>query len=423
MINVSFYLLTPKAKQQSQVYISISRKSKSKTDRLRFASGESFIAGYCNVRKNDRNGLKTKKELVKRNTVFYYEYTSILTKIRDSLIRIEMNLKRTGDYTLQQIKDEYYLQSGLIIKEVITIDSAYRQFITLNQTLWSEGTLTKINSTLQHLKDFEEEFGVIELDKFDASLLNKIKVDYFVTKKKFSNATSNKYLSIIKQFLKFAKRKGLISNDFDLTEVKNLEEIEPFKIALKFNEVETLLDLDLSSNLRLDRVRDLFCLEILTGQRFGDIPKLLDKNNISDTSIIIYQGKTNERVAIPLHPKLKKHLAYFFDKYPNGLPVITNQKFNEYLKEIGKEAKFKTKHSWITLSGVKKTEHTDLRYNLLHSHTGRRTFCTLALKSGINPETIMKVTGHKKYDQFKDYVKVDDEDVELAFEGMFNNKK
>ena len=35
----------------------------------------------------------------------------------------------------------------------------------------------------------------------------------------------------------------------------------------------------------------------------------------------------------------------------------------------------------------------------------------------------MKVTGHKKYDQLKEYVKVDDADLDKAFEGMFNDKK
>jgi site-specific recombinase XerD len=416
MISVSFYLLTPKAISQSQVYISISNKEK----RLRFASGQSFITSYCNVRKK-----KGTKDLVKKNTEFYFDYTSQLRTIRDGLIRIEMDLSKAGQKPqLEQIRDTYYLQTGKASPApLITLDLAYKQFINENQTLWSAATLTKINSTLQHLKDFEEIFGQIELEKFDTDLLNKIKIEYFVAQKKFSNPTSNKYISIIKQFLKYSLRKGIIANNIDLSEVKNLEKIQSFKIALKLHEVETLMNLDLSKDLRLDKVRDLFCLEIFTGQRFGDIPKLLDKNNISETNITIYQQKTNEKVFIPLHPKLKNHLAYIFNKYPDGLPIISNQKFNEYLKEICIKAEFNAKHSWVTLSGVKKIKHSDFRYNLISSHSGRRTFCTLALSSGINSETIMKVTGHKKYEVFRDYVKIDDADLEMAFDGMFETKK
>lgn len=222
--------------------------------------------------------------------------------------------------------------------------------------------------------------------------------------------------------MRFAKKKGFIKHDIDFDSLKYLDEIEAFKIALKEREVEALISLDLSDNPKLDRVRDLFALEILTGQRYSDLPKILDVKHISPTNIQIYQEKTNERVTIPLHPRLKKHLAHIFEKYPDGLPVISNQKFNKYLKEVCTLAGFDREHSWITLSGKKKVTHSDVRYNLITSHTGRRTFCTLALKSGIHAEQVMKVTGHRTYEQFREYVKVDDEDLEMAFQGFINGK-
>lgn len=73
----------------------------------------------------------------------------------------------------------------------------------------------------------------------------------------------------------------------------------------------------------------------------------------------------------------------------------------------------------MKLVGKKKVVENGIRYNLITSHTGRRTFCTLALKSGIAPELIMKVTRHRKYDQFREYVKVDDEDLEIVFAERF----
>lgn len=422
MANVSFYLLTPKAKEQSQVYVSLSIKSKSATQRIRFATGECFITAYCNIRKN-AEGFKKKKDLVKRNTVFYFEYDSILRKIRDKLIQIEMDLKKKGSYTLPQIRDEYYKQAGLIHIDPITMETTFREFITATQSSWGEATLTKINTTFQHLKDFEEEFGSIHLETFNTDTLSKIKNDYFVKKMKFSNNTSNKYMSIIKQFLRYAKKKNKIPIEVDLTEVKSLEETEPYKIAFRLNEVTTLVSLDFSNIIRLDRVRDLLCLEIFTGQRFGDIEKILNKNNLNENAISFYQGKGNKRTFIPLHPELTKHLERLLKKYPSGFgEIISNQKFNEYVKEICRIAKFNKKHSWITLTGTEKVEHSDFRYNLVSSHTGRRTFCTLALKAGIDIKTIMTVSGHKKYDQFMDYVKVDDLDMKEDFKDMFKSK-
>src|ERR1700747_2079766 len=104
MISVSFYLLTPDARSQSQVYASISNKEK----RLRFATGQSFVTSYCNIRKK-----KGTKELVKKNTSFYFEYNSKLNEMRDSLIRIDMDFSKTGVKSkLEQIRDTFYLQSG-----------------------------------------------------------------------------------------------------------------------------------------------------------------------------------------------------------------------------------------------------------------------------------------------------------------------
>src|SRR5436190_12095734 len=107
MLNISFFLLTPGAKDQTQVYVSISRKLAGDNKRLRFATGESFLAGYCHVRKK-KNG----KELVKRNTVFYFEYSDTLSKIRNNLVRIAMELEKAGNFSLEEVKKQYYTQIG-----------------------------------------------------------------------------------------------------------------------------------------------------------------------------------------------------------------------------------------------------------------------------------------------------------------------
>lgn len=416
MISVSFYLLTPDAISQSQVYVSISNKEK----RLRFAAGESFLTDYCNVRKK-----KGTKELVKKNTAFYFGYVQKLRQVRDSLILAEMELTKTGiKPNLEQIRDTYYLQIGKGKgQDVLTFDVVFKKFLNDLDSTWSEGTKKKFTATKNHLSEYQDAFGEVLLCNMNEDFWNSYRDKYFVEKMKFSNPSINKYLKGLKQFLRYAKRKGFIKQDIDFDGLKFLTEIEPFKIALKEQEVETLINLDLTKDERLVKVRDLFALEILTGQRWSDLSKVLDVKHISDSSIQIYQQKTGERVFIPLHPKLKKHLAYIFNKYPEGFPAISNQKFNEYLKDVCIAAKFERQHSWITMTGKQKITHSDFRYNLITSHTGRRTFCTLALKNGINPEVIMKVTGHKSYDQFREYVKVDDEDVNIAFEDMFKPQK
>ena len=415
MISVSFYILTPDARSQSQLYVSISNKEK----RLRFATGESFVTAYCNIRTK-----KGTKDLLKKNTEFYFDYNSKLNEIRDSLIRIEMDFSKSGEMPfLENIRDAFYLKTGKIKPQpLLTFDTAYDKFIGATESQWSEGTRKHFTTLKNHLTEFAKTHGKINLTNLNEDLWREFRDDFFVKKLKFGNGSINSNLKKFKQFLKYADKKQFLKCKIDFDELKYLSEIEPFKIALKEEEVETLININLSNSPRLDKVRDLFILEVFTGQRFSDMEKVLDIKHMTETNIQIYQQKTGEKVTIPLHQKLRKHYALIVEKYPKGLPSITNQKFNEYLKEICILAKFNKEHSWITLSGKKKIPQSDFRYNLVSSHTGRRTFCTLALKSGINAELIMKVTGHKKYDQFRDYVKVDDDDLDKAFEGMLSSK-
>lgn len=399
MVSISFYLLTPEAKSQSQVYVSISDKK----SRLRFSTGESFLTDYCNVRK-----VKGKKELAKKSNPFYIEYKSKLEEIRDTLHRIEIDLKKKGKDSLENIREAYYVKIGK--REGVSFTSIVDGFMAANESTWTHNRGRQIDIVVNHLKDFEADHGKINLETFSEETWRKLRDEHFA---KRSNSSTNQYMSIFKQILKFARKKGHLNPSLDLDDLTYLDEVEPFKIALKEHEVETLSEMSLSE--RHGKVRDLFILEILTGQRFSDLPKILDTRHLSANSITIYQQKTNERVSIPLHPRLKKHLEYIKETYPEGLPVMTGENFNLNIKEICKEAGFTKEHSWVVLIGKKQVKKSDQRYNLVTSHTGRRTFCTLSLKRKISPEEIMRVTGHKNYDQFKAYIKVDDEDLETAY--------
>lgn len=420
-LNVSFYLLTPQAKQ-TLVYASISEKNTSAKERLRFSTGESFLTLYCNKRfekkqaKGKATVIKNGKELLKRNTTFYLEYQSKLNKITEWLHEIyQEKIRLNKPIFLNEIRDEYYIKAGLVKVVKKTVETAFNEYIQYNLPHWGNSTQTKVNTTLKHILDYEKKYGEINLELADINLFNSIRDKYLVADLKMGNSTVNKYMQYVEAFFKFSKKKGYIKSDFDFDETRNLKEIEPFKIALRLNEVEKLSNLDLSDNPRLQKVRDIFLLDIFTGQRWSDAGKVLSEFNNSPTGISFTQDKTNVRITVPLHPKLKMHRDRLFNRYPDGLVSNTNQKFNDYIKEVGELAGFTEKHEWVTLSGTKKTTHSDFRYNLLSSHTGRRTFATLALKQRIPEFEIMKITGHKKLETFRQYVKVDDAHLHDSF--------
>ncbi|MDP4086626.1 MAG: site-specific integrase [Bacillota bacterium] len=177
---------------------------------------------------------------------------------------------------------------------------------------------------------------------------------------------------------------------------------EADNIYLSVNELKEIETLDLSSKPSLDRVRDLFLVGCFTGLRFSDFSRLTPKN-ITDGFIEIEQSKTGDKVVIPVHSIIKKIIK----KY-NGLPpTISNQKFNNYLKEICQDVKSlqHTESKTITKAGKKVTINM-YKWQMVSSHTARRSFATNEYLNGTSTLTIMAVTGHKTEKAFLKYIKV-----------------
>ena len=186
---------------------------------------------------------------------------------------------------------------------------------------------------------------------------------------------------------------------------KNVSE-ESQAIALSENELDILARFDFSSSARLERTRDLFLVGCWTGLRFSDFTRIREEN-IKDDMITIQQQKTNEFVTIPLHPVFLR----IWEKYSGNLPGnISNQKFNDNLKDVCREAGL-TEHviKSITKGGKKQTTIYE-KWQLVSSHTARRSFATNLYKSGFPSISIMQITGHKTESSFLKYIKVTKEE-------------
>lgn len=119
------------------------------------------------------------------------------------------------------------------------------------------------------------------------------------------------------------------------------------------------------------------------------------------------QQKTGGHVAIPLHPVFLK----IWEKYDGQLPNnISNQKFNDYIKEVCQIAEINaTVFKSITRGGRKETTSYE-KWQIVSSHTARRSFATNLYLSGFPAISIMKITGHKTESAFLKYIKVTSEE-------------
>ncbi|MBM3887216.1 site-specific integrase, partial [Candidatus Dependentiae bacterium] len=217
-----------------------------------------------------------------------------------------------------------------------------------------------------------------------------------------NNTTIAKQLSTIKTFLSYARKEGVnVSDKYRDFKIKK-ETLEV--IALTNEEFESLYYLDLSGNKKLAQVRDVFCFACTTGLRYSDLAQL-KREHIKQDEIKLTVKKTKEPLAIPLTPYSKAILAKY-EAIHRPLPIISNQKLNDYVKELCQLAGIIEPIEIVRFRGTKREAITYPKYELIGVHTGRKTFATLSLEKGMSAEEVMTITGHKDYKSFKRYVKI-----------------
>lgn len=224
--------------------------------------------------------------------------------------------------------------------------------------------------------------------------------------------TVHKQLRTLKTILLDATEKGATGAAEVYTNTKRLgvtaEAVQ--KLYLNLSELQTLFELDLSANPRLARVRDLFLIGAFTGLRFSDFSAIHPEQfrKVDGVEVIqIDTQKTGEQVIIPVHPYVRAILARNGGQPPKG---ITNQKMNEYLKELGALAELNEPLIIAKTIGGTKTAKTLRQYELLSTHTARRSFATNAYKEGVPSLAIMTITGHRTEAAFMRYIQISKEE-------------
>lgn len=204
--------------------------------------------------------------------------------------------------------------------------------------------------------------------------------------------------------MKDAKRRGYhLSDAFENFTIKKEKTT---KFALSFDELEALAALDLSTNQRLERIRDLFLIGAYSGLRFSDFSRLRPEHITTvegERMIAIATQKTGEQVFIPLFPVLETLLK----KYEFTVPTISGQKMNDYLKELGKVAGMDEKMLVTNSAGGKRQEKEVEKWERLTTHVARRSFATNFYRAGLPAYQIMKITGHKTEQAFRQYICID----------------
>ncbi len=330
-------------------------------------------AGYTSTAKD----WNKPDQVTKSNLSINQELAKQKAKVYDLVIELQKNNKQisaailkdlfTGKNKTQTSLLEYlnsYIEETAIRNQI--------KAISLNKYKQSANTLKEFIRSKYGLDDFPIELVTFEfINGYDLFL----KQQYNLHKN-----TINKYHSRLRTLLLRGLAEGILHKqpyaNFKLVTVKSDREF------LSQEDLTKIIQLDLSHNPSLDKVKDLFIFSCYTGLRFQDAQNLVLENltTFKAKPFLRYvQEKTGRAVDIPILPVVKK----IIEKYKHSperkvfnklLPKISNQKVNSYLKIIG--------------------ELTGINQALTH-HMARHTFATtICLNNNMPMEDVSKLLGH-----------------------------
>lgn len=342
------------------------------------------------------------------------EYKSVVNEV---FARYELLEKRMP--TLGEIKDLFNDMVGrktAITNELGDPNADFFKVFDLftktvgGQNQWTRGTFAKFSALRSRLKAFDPYLSL--------QTIGNDKMQEYVTylgKQGFRNTTIAKNLAFVRWFLRWAAHNGYYQgtvHDTFKPKFKGISVESKEIIYLNQDEIKQLQDYHFRPNEEaLERVRDVFLFCCFTGLRYSDVAKLR-RSDVKKGFIHIVTQKTVDGLRI----EFNKHSQGIIDKYkdmdfPNDkvLPIISNQKMNDYLKKIGQAAELNDPTRVVYFKGNVRHEEVHPKWLLLTTHCARRTFVVTALQLGIPVEVIMRWTGHSNYQAMKPYAKIVDE--------------
>ncbi len=281
-------------------------------------------------------------------------------------------------------------------------------------------TISQFDNLKHHLENYQKVKKIkIEFDKIDLTFYYDF-VEHLTTKLKLAPNTIGKLITNLKVFLREAFEERVTTNNiFTHRKFRSISSESDTKYLTPI-EIKEIADLDLKTNLKLDRVRDMFIISCNTALRYSDIVKIKPEN-IVDDMIDITQFKTKDKVAIPI----MKEVGRLLSKYNYCLPKISNQKFNEYLYEVVKKCKgLEIEVTKKTIQGKQEIIIKKPKYEFISSHTARRSFATNEyMLRELSIQQIMSITGHKTERSFYKYIRQTPKENAERIRLIWNNRE
>ena len=313
-----------------------------------------------------------------------------------SAIRVKLN-KHISEMEMQDIAitpsslKEFFKYGG-IRKVVYTLGDLRNDFMEFYHKKGDIGVITAraVRQYELAISRFVEYMGAdTDITKVTSTDIENFKLDLLKT---YEGTTIACMLSKVRTaFIHAINNDKLTTNPFSKVSVgKKTKDVE----KLDDDEVELIREKSFVG--RLENVKDLFLFQCYTALSYVDMANLVP-SDIKCEDGLYYIRKARQKTKVVFFTVLTEEAMDILHKYDYKLPILSNQKYNSYLKEIG------------DICQIRKP---------LHSHLARHTCATRLLNSGIPIEIVAKVLGHTNTEQTRHYAKLLDKSVINAFKKL-----
>lgn len=411
-LKANFNLRTPKCEKPTNIYLVCCINSR----QVKLATGVKVYPEQWNEGKQEAYISCRLSELDNINNTIVNEK---IAEVKNSFLQFKHYLCDNPN----EISDSIEILKKFIYKDTMTKKQEKVNVIHwLRNALIADRTVKESTRAdyIKHIKFFQtflEETNKFPIDFNDINLSLIKEYETYIFNKDVGKGKTTKTTTVGNKVEKIISiiRRAEAHNLIDIHEAKldrykkpQSRQGDDNEIFLTEEEIDRISALELTGTE--EQVRDLFVLQCWIGQRFADTQTINEgiiKEIANGEVLEIVQEKKTHKVSIPLLPMALKIL----DKYNGKFPVFTNQTALNYLKRIGEKAGIKRLHNVTEDRGGEVITTKVKAYELIGTHTARRSFICNMLKRGYDAHLIMKITGHNDVESFQKYVKVTSADA------------
>lgn len=420
-MKVSFYLTRPESDTETAIYTRICYKG----NKVKFYTSKQILPKFWNKEKQRAKSVSSFPQAPEFNDRLD-QISSDINKVFTKWVNDHKGLYPHPD-TLRDVLEQHFNKVQSKDETASSLLPYFAQLIkrTENGTRvipgtgkpYSESTIKAYRTTYKTIEGFAKSYGrKVDFETVDQNFYEDFR-SYLLKKQGKGVNTAGKEIKTLKTVLNDAAAKGIKVNPAFTSRAFAVISKDADTIYLNESELDEMYSLDLSSVPKLERVRDRFIVAANTGLRFKDVSQV-KSSAIEGGMIKITQGKTGNPVVIPVHP----HVADILAKYGGELPEISNQKFNEYIREVAQMVPSLIVDTDVVKKGGLKAVKSLKKWEKVSSHTARRSFATNQHRKGLPSIIIMGITGHRTEKSFLKYIRYTPEDSAIIMKQFWDKE-